>query len=118
MWGGVVCGVVLGVVCCDVVWSGVVYVCVVWCGVVWCGVVWCGVVWCGVCGGGGDGGWVGGVGWWFGHGVDDVSLTISHHKRAPNSGGRTPGESDSRRPRHPGTQRPDGRSRKMASRPP
>ena len=28
---------------------------------------------------------------WFEHGVDDVSLTISHHMRAPNSGGRTPG---------------------------
>ena len=27
---------------------------------------------------------------WCGHGVDDVSLTISHHKRAPNSGDRTP----------------------------
>ena len=28
---------------------------------------------------------------WFGHGADRLSLTISHHKRAPNSGGRTLG---------------------------
>ena len=75
--------------CCVVVLLVVVLLCVVGCVLL---VVCCWLCVVGVC--------CGGCGAEMS--VAEMSLSIPQHEHAPNSGGRTPGSQDSRRPRHPG----------------